>query len=271
MVKSATCHHISISQLCTSLRIGLIAVLRAYLDGSGKSDTPGETAIVVAGAIAEPEDWSTLEVKWERVLNEFRVGEFHMKHFAHSTGEYSEDWKDDEPKRRDFLGKLLTVMHDHIRKPVGALLPLEQFHSLHAEAKETWKDPYFACLQSSFGSVTHTAHRLYRPPTLVQIVCDEEPGFQGYAENMHKRYKAHGVNGSLLSSFSFAESDKTPGLQVADLVAYEALHLRRKMLLGDDNLLENLRWPMGNLMDKYFCEFDYFTYRLEQRTLLPMV
>jgi hypothetical protein len=79
----------------------------AYFDESGtKADTQ---AVVVAGFIAPTEQWLAFERDWKSILSMFGVNSLHMRHFAHSTGEYV-SWKGNENRRRDFLSRLIGTI-----------------------------------------------------------------------------------------------------------------------------------------------------------------
>ena len=127
-------------------------MLKGHFDDSGKWLDPTETAVVVAGAIADIDQWEIFDSKWKLVLNEFKVSELHMRDFAHFRGEYK-NWK--EATRQNFIGQLLELAKMHIKKPVGALLPKDQFDELPQEVKEKWLgDPYIVCLWDTIWDVS---------------------------------------------------------------------------------------------------------------------
>jgi hypothetical protein len=68
-------------------------MLWAYVDESGLHDEANGnryTHLGVGGAIAELQDWERLGRSWKQALDDERLCEFHMVHFEHSTGEFSE-------------------------------------------------------------------------------------------------------------------------------------------------------------------------------------
>ena len=79
-------------------------MFKAYFDASGH---PAEGKVVsVAGFVAEETQWQHFQRNWQNTLDDFGVQALHMREFAHSVGEFTE-WKNDEPKRRDFLKRLI--------------------------------------------------------------------------------------------------------------------------------------------------------------------
>lgn len=84
-------------------------VLKFYLDESGKLGDPQHTATAVAGAIGRLNQWDKFEPEWMRVLNEFYVGEFHMKYLAHKKMDFH-GW--DEDQRIRFFKRSLPLWID---------------------------------------------------------------------------------------------------------------------------------------------------------------
>ena len=188
-------------------------MIKGYFDDSGKWLDPTETVVVVAGAIADLDQWEIFDAKWKLVLKEFKVSEIHMKHFAHSRGEFRR-W--DESKRQDFIGRLLRLAETHIRKPIGALLPKDKWEELSHELKQKWLgDPYFLCLWDTIGMSVDVAAELYDQD--LEIICDVQPKFQGKAEQVYRACKKYLLNRKRLKNFTFASSKDFPGLQLADL------------------------------------------------------
>src|SRR5579859_5733495 len=90
----------------------LFAVLIAYLDESGTHDPSGkqkgaEVAAIV-GYLSTYKRWVKFQRAWRDVLKKYGVKTFHMKFFAHRTGEFK-GWP--EKKRRAFLSSLIAVIH----------------------------------------------------------------------------------------------------------------------------------------------------------------
>lgn len=241
----------------------IIMTLRAYLDDSGKLADPIETVTIVGGCIATVEEWDELEKEWWSVISAYDVKEFHAVDFAHSKGDFL-DWPED--KRRAFLGALVEIMRRNLRnpsKPIGGLLPLSQFRNLSSERQAEWgDDPYFVCLQQCIQQAAVHAQDLYVTPENVEIYCDEQPTFEGIAKRVYgacKQYLPNGM-GDRLCRFAFGASKKWAGLQVADLVAYEGLQMRRDMVAGlGELLIDKPRWPLGELFAAFQCEFEYYT------------
>ena len=232
----------------------LVVMLRAYFDDSGKFNDPQETAVVVAGGIAEVEQWVGFDLEWKRTLDKFNVSEFHMSHLAHFKGEYT-GWA--ENKRKGFLRALCQIVDKYIRKPIGGLVPKDAFQSLSPERRAQWmNDPYFVCLQDAMRLAGNMAHELFVPAESVHIICDQQPGFEAKANRVYRACQKQLEHGDRLVQFGFGDSKDYPGLQLADLIAYEALHVVRDILDPKKNEIDNMRWPMTQLFKKQ-VDFEF--------------
>ncbi len=125
----------------------------AYLDASGDESLPSMSA---AGFIASEDQWKSFEKDWKAALLKENVCEFHMKDFAHSTGEFVE-WKGDEPRRIKFLKSLKAIMLGNTTASVGVCLFVEDYRraNSHFCVREFLGGPYsvtmmWAILISSF-------------------------------------------------------------------------------------------------------------------------
>lgn len=232
----------------------LARMLKGFFDDSGKWLDRSETVVVVAGAIADVDQWEIFAPKWKLVLNEFQVSELHMRDFAHFRGDYIR-WT--EPKRQDFIGQLLALAKTHIKKPIGALLPKSQFEELPHELQQKWLgDPYFVCLWDTIGMSVDVAAELYDQD--LEIVCDDQPKLKGKGKQVYHACKKYLLNRERLNGFEFASSEDVPGLQLADLIAYEALQLQRSRLAGTLDI-DKFRWPGEQIIDKFMTDFEFYS------------
>lgn len=230
--------------------------LRAYFDESGKFNDPRETVTCIGGCIAPVPAWEKFEPAWNAILKKFGVSHLHMKHFAHSTGEYK-GWT--EEKRRALMRQLLSVMEGHIRKPIGAVLPLSQYAELTPAQKEILPDPYVMCFQDCLSLAGMVADELYDRQAIVQLIFATRQKGDGAARQAYQLCKEKLPIGSRLASISFKTPFEVPPLQAADLVAYELTQLGRDMLDPKSSPLEEMRWPMQELVAKFFPEFQFYT------------
>jgi hypothetical protein len=73
----------------------------AYFDASGLPDDG--SVLVVSGFVSSARRWARFDSEWSKILQDSGIRIFHMKEFAHSTGEFK-NWKPEEEKRRKLSG-----------------------------------------------------------------------------------------------------------------------------------------------------------------------
>jgi hypothetical protein len=100
--------HLATAVFVGEWKKGYMAAATCYCDVGG---TRSEIAISPAIVVATPDQWMAFDRRWSECLKVFGVSSLHMKHFAHSRGEF-ESWKGHESKRRRFLNHLLWIMED---------------------------------------------------------------------------------------------------------------------------------------------------------------
>src|SRR5437870_595584 len=101
-----------------------------YFDGSGSPDDT--IAVVVAGFVATAEQWIEFERNWNDCLRDFEVSSLHMRHFAHSRGEFAA-WKGNEEKRRRFLGRLISIIRIRVWHSFASAVVMEDYRNVDAK------------------------------------------------------------------------------------------------------------------------------------------
>ena len=129
------------------MTLGCWTGISGYFDASGSAEDPSTGILTLAGYVATVEQWAKFERAWESVLSEEGVPDFHMAHFAHSKGAFSEGWKNNEKRRRSFLEKLVTVIEASIEKGFTTSMRLTDFAVVNSEyqLQEQISGPYGLC------------------------------------------------------------------------------------------------------------------------------
>lgn len=78
------------------------------------------------GLLSDLESWTRYEDEWNETLCKYGAHEFHMKNFAHSTGEY-ELWRGDEAKRISFIQALARTISTTTLHSVTCTVDTEAF------------------------------------------------------------------------------------------------------------------------------------------------
>ena len=114
--------------------------------------------------------WDALQPKWRAALCDFGVPCLHMREFAHSTNAYA-GWKNDEPKRREFLERFTSLTLEASWSIYGASVDLDAIRTIETERKiDQLVDLYFICLQRIICDSALEA-MLYPNGEAVQVVA----------------------------------------------------------------------------------------------------
>lgn len=188
-----------------------------YFDESGTSNDPRSEVVAIGGCLINEKVQMQFDSDWQAVLSRYGVSRLHMREGSHRRGEY-EGWSED--RWRCFLQGLLVPMRQYVTAFVGAAVANRDFNALAKEHQVRLYDPYFVCFQACVHDV---AVQLVEEPqgTVAVLIFDNHPEFRGVACEAYERYRQQLQRGAQLGALSFAPSMGTPGLQVADLMAYE--------------------------------------------------
>ena len=205
-------------------------MLHAYLDESGH---PADSQVIsVAAVVATQNGWHTFEDKWNRILRRYHVPglHLHMTDFESRRGVFA-NWPIAEEKRVQCIGELAAILKNHIRFGCVFSMDLVEWgDALHDAFREApdyahAKTPLIVLLQTCLEEIERTP----RLPSTQQIACFfERTDFlkkaSGHFENWVHQWRL----GDKFKSFAFAGKYEHPGLQGADMLAYEG----RKYLLS---------------------------------------
>ncbi len=105
-----------------------MAIMASYVDAAG---SPSELVVAPAAMVSTPEKWLEFEKEWNACIASFKVTGLHMRHFAHSRGEY-EGWSNDQPKRRRFLNNLMWIVETYIEYTATEAVYMQAYRDLDA-------------------------------------------------------------------------------------------------------------------------------------------
>ncbi|MGA2076753.1 MAG: hypothetical protein ABSH52_24970 [Terriglobia bacterium] len=110
-----------------------MVMLSAYFDRS--EYTEDHATLVVAGYISEVEAWKSFDSEWKHflALPEYSVPYFHMKEFTVSRGVFSNGWKGQHRKRREFLEGLIRIVQRHTFASFATGVRLDEFNAVLQE------------------------------------------------------------------------------------------------------------------------------------------
>src|SRR4030042_6844117 len=105
--------YISINRLFANhlgVRVGVS--IRAYYDGSGKSNNPETQFLTLAGYAGTPEAWIEFEQRWSKVLQSWDCDYLHMQEARQLKGKF-EGWDNDT------VDRLLADLFNECFSPIG--------------------------------------------------------------------------------------------------------------------------------------------------------
>src|SRR3954471_1846809 len=101
-------------------------LFKCWYDTAGSEKDRQRTVLVTAGVIAKAEKWARFDVQWMSAVSDYGVTELHMRHFAHSEGQY-EHFRGKEDVRAEFLRRLIEIAKRNINKAFVTALPLADY------------------------------------------------------------------------------------------------------------------------------------------------
>jgi hypothetical protein len=190
-------------------------MLTAFIDESGHS---GAGRIVsVAGFVAPEEVWKDFDFQWDASLKAHHAPFLHMREFAHFRGAFV-GWSEDQ--RRALLSSLLQTIVDHNLVAVGAAIDVVAFKQLPEEQRIGFVDPFVCCVQEiAWGFAL-----LGRGFGGCAAVFSQQDEFAGTTNLIWSHFRASRRDFESLGPIRFDDMRSSPGLQAADLLAYEIRH-----------------------------------------------
>lgn len=210
-------------------------MLIGCFDESGSSGEGGFVSI--AGFVATEERWTTFDAAWNAALAKHGIPYLHTTDLANFKRIYKE-WTVEQ--QRALVADLMAVIWDMGRVvAIGSTIAVDDFNSFNAEQRARWIDPYFLLLQEVLNGATLEA----RPDNeRVRIIYSQQDEFRGKFQQLYRVLQRREPR---LDTLTFADMRTTPGLQAADLLAYELKRFYKNKVTRPDI---PLRWPMRKIL-----------------------
>lgn len=143
-----------------------------------------------------------------------------MREFAHSIGPFK-GWE--ESKRRSLMAACLDALNGLEIITIGSAMRVSDFRRLLVEEQGELVDPYFCCFQDVLYGIGLNAYRDF-PGMKTDVVYSQQDEFGSMLEKLYLAERDFRREGALLGRLQFSDMRSSPGLQLADLVAYELRH-----------------------------------------------
>lgn len=211
----------------------------------GMADESGSTHdnyFCIAAYLADHTVWRAFDPAWNAVLKTHSVPFLHMKDFAGSRAGFK-GWS--EARRRALLKDLLDVIDQFPMTATGAAMRLSGFFRLSDPEQAALVGPYMCCFQEVVYSLgLETVFDI--PTEKADFVYSLQDEFKTKMRQLWDFSKTYRPYGRRLGALAFRNMRDTPGLQAADLLAYEFRHYYHLRETRPDL---GIRYPFRRLLE----------------------
>ena len=196
----------------------------------------------LAGFVAPQDKWVAFNTAWDAALAKHGAPYLHTTDLANFKRVYK-DWT---PGRRDALmADLMMVIHGAGRiAALGAVMSVDDYDSLPDQNKAKMRDPFFPLFQEVIRGAAADAH--FEPPDVkVKMIYSQQDEFGASAAELWEIMRGTIDFRRRMGSLEFADMRTVPGLQAADLLAFE---LRRYYLNKRNRPDLKMRWPLRQIL-----------------------
>jgi hypothetical protein len=195
-----------------------MAVLRAFFDESGNLQGP-ETHVVFGGLVGQIDETSTFTRKWVELLGS-DFTHIHMTDAMRLAGPFK-GCRD--TTRDEVLVECAKLAQAKSAMLVSSSMDKRDFLVLTNEQRSRFKNPAYG----GFETCVRILAREFRRHD-IHLWCDESEEYAETCLKLYKRLKSMNKDFALrLPSLTFANDEKFPGLQAADMVAYSTFVMQR--------------------------------------------
>jgi hypothetical protein len=193
-------------------------MLRAYFDAGTKYKP--RRVFYIAGYVGFPADWTVFDRKWRAFLRDNELPHFHMTDYVARTG-YYKGWP--EKKRLAVMKRIVALASETARLGMAATLLPDDYDRLPEEDRDLLPDPYGLCLIACLAKTARTLHRQGMADDVEYVFESGDEG-QGTTKSVLDELFAKPDKRKEFSfhSLRFASKAEFPGLQLADIFAFEA-------------------------------------------------
>lgn len=207
--------------------------LRAYCDESITHDQ-APNIFCIAGWVAHASEWRDFDKEWERALNRESLTEFKASQCAGGGGEYKGRSRADRERLWKRFASILRAMRT---VGFGAIIDLDAYDRLatvfKAKRQSKFHDPYYLAFQQQIETMALRMAKMRRMERL-SVYFDQmsESKADARAKLLYGQLKLSRkltfVEG--LGSLTLDDSKHSPGIQAADLLAFEMRRYFREVV-----------------------------------------
>jgi hypothetical protein len=210
-----------------------------YVDDSGKFDNENCEYTSLCGYIGHVSEWGRVSQEWRNCLLRFQVPYIHMAPIMFPDTSRDETWKaikakwgsSWEPKRELLLHDLGAIIRSSQIVCVGAVVDIAHFRSLpDSEFKRVVKEnPLFLAFHQVVMRGIEKTEVIDRYSPIGVIIDDDRESSLSCYKMLHNLKQTFPKVRERISSISFANDVAYPGIQAADMLAYESRKMKVDM------------------------------------------
>lgn len=195
----------------------LSSTLRAYFDAGLQEKT---RVYYVAGYVGFPDDWKVFDRKWRAFLRRNNLPHFHMTDYV-ARVEHYKGWSDS--LRLAIMQRIVALVAGSVRLGVAMALLLDDYDRLSAEDKKLIPDTYGLCLTACVAKTARLLHDSGIRTAEIDYVFESGDAGQGRTRVALEELFANPATRKqyALRSLTFEPKASFPGLQLADVLAWE--------------------------------------------------
>jgi uncharacterized protein DUF3800 len=197
----------------------------SFVDEAGHTKDPNQSYLCLAGLLATEESWKRFDAEWRcACAAEGLKGPFHMKDLAARKREFI-GWT--EEKRQNHLNQLISAIYRARAIPIGSVVSVNGFNALPPHVKTGFKDPHFLAFQTLTCQLAVAAFMEGQPGPVTMVYAhqpEHSVGLGNTSQLWDAVRKFNPMVAMFMESYQCGEQADHPGLQAADLWAYELRH-----------------------------------------------
>jgi hypothetical protein len=228
-------------------------MLHCFLDDSGKDSQPTNRWVCIAGYLVGSDAIRTLNEKWFSLLMRHQVLEIHMRDLIPVQGEYKRlGW--DQNQRDVVLNECIGIIRETPMTGIGVALETAAWRKLKQENKDlAFENTQQFCLQRILRLIMDRLQAMGNSEQIA-LVFDTDPQFGANRFNIFCALIAYRNEARRrLSSITFGYPAYYPGLQCADILAWETRKDMGQRLGGHQS---TKRWrAMFEAMPEYHLDY----------------
>ena len=205
----------------------------ANLDESYDPERRTSNVFVVGGFVAHADEWARFEPVWQACLVRAGVERFHMREFEYAVGQFK-GW--DRDRRYELVGQLTEIVNDHRLFGISSALDVEAYErvfvpALPVEDAQILRRPHVFCLQACLEHLASIRDQIGARGDQIRLVLDNNREVS-HVVRVHGRDFIEFMDWQDLFTEPEFASSKLPGLQAADVFAYESFKHVTNQLTG---------------------------------------